>query len=136
MQERELIEMDPETDLQILVIENNDEVRADLSEELEGLGHQPVATWSGIEGLRLLKSRRFSIVLVDDYLPDMYIGEFLETASHLPIRPKIWVMKASDAKEAGDTCNFESGSFPVVSKKDILRIFRSPESDGDDDASR
>jgi hypothetical protein len=73
-----------------------------------------VTTWSGIDALDLLQSKKFDFLLVDDYLPDMYIGNLLERVSLLPVRPEIWVMKAEPAE---GVCTYGSLSFSAVEKK-------------------
>ena len=105
---------------QILVVDNNDDARAALDEETKQLGHDSVATWSGIEALGLLASRGFDVLLVDNYLPDMYIGDFLERVSRFPVRPKVWVMQA---KPAQDMCTYGSRCYSVVEKKQVAQIF-------------
>ena len=112
-----------QTGKQILVVDNDDAMRVALDEEIKELGHDPVTTWSGIEALGLLKSGRFDLLLVDTYLPDMYIGDFLERVSLLPVRPKIWVMQA---KPAQDMCTYGSRCFSVVGKRQVAQIFERP----------
>ncbi len=105
----------------VLVVDNNDDALAVLGKELKELGHEPVTTWSGVEALRLLKSRRFGALLVDSYLPDMYIGDFLQRVSGLPTIPKIWVMHARPAQ---DVCAYGSLSFPVIGKNQVARTLK------------
>lgn len=107
------------TGKQILVVDSDDAVRTDLEEQINELGHDSVTTWSGLEALDLLKLRRFDILLVGDYLPDMYIGDFLEEASLTPSRPKIWV---TQAKPLRDTCTYGSRCFSVVGKSQVVQI--------------
>ena len=70
--------MGAETTRQILIIDNNEGVLATLDRELKEAGYDTVTAWSGVEALRLLNSQTFDSLLVDDYLPDLYIGDFLE----------------------------------------------------------
>lgn len=80
----------------VLVVDNNQDVLTRLGKELTEAGYETTTTWSGVEALRLLEDRVFDSLLVDDYLPDLYIGEFLEKLSALPIRPRVFVMQGRE----------------------------------------
>jgi len=107
------------TKKEILLVDNDDAMRVALAEELKRLGHAPIATWSGIDALSLLVSRSFDVLLVDVYLPDMYIGDFLKSVSELSVRPKIWVMQA---KPAQDTRVYGSRYYSVVEKSQATQV--------------
>ena len=119
-----------QTRKQILVVDSDDAIRVALDEEIKELGHDPVTTWSGIEALDLLKSGRFDLLLIDAYLPDMYIGDFLERVSLLPVRPQIWVMQS---KPTQDMCSYGSRCFSVVGKRQVAQILESRGTDIGDD---
>jgi len=112
--------MDAKTQSRILVIDNDDQERAELADRLKMLGHSSAETWSGSEALRLLKSNRFDVLLVEDYLADMYIGDFLERVSALRDAPKVWLMRAVPAE---DMRTFGSRSYPVVAKQHLEKLF-------------
>ena len=112
-----------QTNKEILLVEGDDTVRTALEAEMKQLGHEPVTTWSGIDALGLLESGRFDVLLVEDYLPDMYIGDFLERVSQLPVRPKIWLMQTSPAQ---DMRVYGSRCYSFVSKRDLAQIFPRP----------
>ncbi len=114
--------MDIEIRPQVLVVDNNEDVLAALGQELEDLGYNVVTTWSGIEALRLLKSKRFGSVLVDTYLPDIYIGDFLEIVFRLPTAPGIWIMQDRPVQEV---CTYGARFFQVVDKKQAVRAFHT-----------
>ena len=105
----------------ILVVDNDEVLMLALDKEIRELGHNPVTTWSGVEALSLLKANRFDVLLVDDYLADMYVGDFLGRVSQLPLRPKIWVMQA---KPAQDVCVYGPRCFFVVRKRRATQIFQ------------
>ena len=112
--------MGAETRRQVLIIDNNEDVLATLDRELKEAGYDTVTTWSGVEALRLLNSHTFDSLLVDDYLPDLYIGDFLERVSRLPVRPRILVMQARPGKNA---CLSESrGAWSLVDKRQIVTL--------------
>jgi CheY-like chemotaxis protein len=114
--------MNVETTQQVLVVDNNQHVLATLGRELEDLGYNPVTTWSGVEALRLLQSRSFGCLLVADYLPDMYVGDFLERVLRLSAVPRIWIMQDKPAREL---CAYGAGSFQVVDKKKAVQILHA-----------
>ena len=62
----------------VLVVDNEDSVRAGLELQLTEVGWHALTTWSGLEALGILKSIPFDVLLVGDYLPDLHIGEFLK----------------------------------------------------------
>ena len=60
---------------------------------LQRAGFDSIATWSGLEALKLLKSGEYGILLVSSYLPDVYVGDFFERVNRLPVRPCSIVMQ-------------------------------------------
>jgi CheY-like chemotaxis protein len=71
----------------VLIVDNNDEEARVFSSMLQRAGYEPKTTWSGLEALELLQSEEFAILLVSNYLPDLYVGEFLEKVKALPKQP-------------------------------------------------
>lgn len=88
----------PPQSKRVLVVDNNDEESQILASMLDHAGYRPTTTWSGLEALKLLKSREFKIVLVSSYLPDLYVGDFFERFNRLPVRPRVIVT------QEGQTC--------------------------------
>jgi CheY-like chemotaxis protein len=113
--------MNAEAVQHVLVVDNNRQVLAELARELEDLGYDPVTTWSGVEALHLLQSASFGTLLVADYLPDMYVGHFLERVLHLPTVPRIWIMQDGPAR---NVCTYEAGPFEVVDKRKAVQALR------------
>jgi CheY-like chemotaxis protein len=87
----------PTKSKRVLVVDNKDEESQVLASMLELAGYRPTTTWSGLEALKLLKSREFNIVLVSSYLPDLYVGDFFERFNRLPVRPCVIVMQEGQA---------------------------------------
>jgi hypothetical protein len=88
--------MPPRSD-RVLVVDNNEEESQILASMLEHAGHRPRTTWSGVEALELLEIQEFDILLVSSYLPDLYVGDFLERFNRLPKRPCLIVMREGPA---------------------------------------
>jgi CheY-like chemotaxis protein len=109
-----------ETRRRVLIIDNNEDVLATLDRELKEAGYDTVTTWSGVEALRLLNSHTFDSLLVDDYLPDLYIGDFLERVSRLPVRPRILVMQVKPGKNAH--LSESRGAWSLVDKRQIAAL--------------
>lgn len=88
----------------ILIVDNSDKALCTLRDLLGRAGYDTVGTWSGMEALNLLKSKDFGVLLVDEYLADLYVGDFLERVSRLPLQPWVVVMRGGPAQiaEAGD----------------------------------
>ena len=71
----------------VLIVDNDEEEARRLEEILEQAGYNSSATWSGLEALELLKSRRYDVLLVSSYLPDLYVGDFFGRLNQMPTRP-------------------------------------------------
>ena len=76
----------------VLIVDNDEQEARTLGVMLEGAGYDSSMTWSGLEALELLQSGKYDIVLVSSYLPDLYVGDFFERLSHLPVKPCSIVM--------------------------------------------
>lgn len=84
----------------VLVVDNNeDEVRSFLS-MLENAGYDVTTTWSGLEAIELLKKNPFDILVVSDYLADLYVGDFLKRVDQLPARPCSLVLRENPVHAA------------------------------------
>jgi CheY-like chemotaxis protein len=77
----------------VLIVDNNEQESGRLGVILQRAGFDSIATWSGIEALKLLKSGEYDIMLVSSYLPDVYVGDFFERVNRLPVRPCSIVMR-------------------------------------------
>jgi CheY-like chemotaxis protein len=77
----------------VLIVDNNEEESGRLGVMLQRSGYDSIATWSGLAALELMKSEKYDILLVSSYLPDVYVGEFFERLSRLPVPPCSIVMQ-------------------------------------------
>jgi CheY-like chemotaxis protein len=84
----------------ILIVDNNEEESGRLGVMLQRAGYDSNATWSGLEALELMKSEKYDILLVSSYLPDVYVGDFLERLGRLPVQPCSIVMQESSTSAA------------------------------------
>ena len=89
----------------VLIVDNNEEESGRLGVILQRAGFDSIATWSGLEALKLLKSGEYDILLVSSYLPDVYVGDFFERVNRLPVRPCSIVMQ-----EGWYSCGHSAGS--------------------------
>jgi CheY-like chemotaxis protein len=67
---------------------------------LLSLGQDASAKWSGRDALDYLASDRFDLLLVDQYVADMYAGEFVERVLRLPNHPRVVIIKNSGTLES------------------------------------
>jgi CheY-like chemotaxis protein len=81
----------------VLVVDNNEDVLARLGSALTAAGYEAITTWSGLEALSLLDSGQFDALIVDNYVPDIYVGEFLDRTVALPHRLRIVLMQLKPA---------------------------------------
>lgn len=114
----------PTTSKRILVVDNEDAFRTALERQLGEAGWHALTTWSGLEALGTLKSIPCDVLLVDDYLPDLHIGEFLRQVSRLRIPPRVLVMQAKPTQR---DLRFRgvAGTWPLVDKTQIAQVIEA-----------
>jgi DNA-binding NtrC family response regulator len=76
-----------------LIVDNNEQESGELVQLLVTLGQEASATWSGRDALDYLALDRFDLLLVDQYVADMYAGEFIEGVLRRPNHPRVVIMK-------------------------------------------
>ena len=109
----------------VLIVDNDDRILWAFQEHLENAGFNTEATWSGHEALALLGSGKFDVLLVDDYLPDLHAGDFLNRVGQLPVQPWIVVMQAS-VPTTKDLRQYASlGAISVVRKHHIAEVCKA-----------
>jgi CheY-like chemotaxis protein len=106
----------------VLIVDNNEDVLARLGNELTKVGYDITTTWSGVEALGLLSSRAFDSLLLDDYLPDLYIGDFLGQIAALSVPPRIILMQTKPLREVR---TLGSCTLMVVDKLRTTQIIRA-----------
>ena len=77
----------------ILIVDNNELESRVIASLLEEVGYEPTVTWSGLQALELVKSGEYLVLVVGNYLPDLYVGDFLARLNCLPTRPYSIVMR-------------------------------------------
>lgn len=76
-----------------LLIVNNDERESTMLMNLaKSMGYEAISTWSGRDALWTLSADQFDLLLVDHYLADMYVGDFINRVHLSPSRPSIILM--------------------------------------------
>ena len=117
--------MDPQHQSKVLIVDNNQCALEAFEQVFARVGFDTRTTWSGREALELLGSQEFDVLLVDDYLPDLHAGEFLNRVSQLPVQPWIVVMQAS-MPTTGDLLRYASlGAFSVVRKHHLAEVCKA-----------
>ena len=108
----------------VLVVDNEDSVRSALERQLGEAGCHALTTWSGMEALGILRSIPFDVLLVDDYLPDLHIGEFLNQVSRLEVPPRVLVMQTKPTQR---DLRFRGakGAWPLVDKTEIAEVIQA-----------
>ena len=84
----------------VLLVDNNEENARTFLSMLKNAGYDVTMTWSGLDALELLKKDRFDILVVSDYLADIYVGDFLKRVDLLPMRPCSLVLRENRTREA------------------------------------
>ena len=88
----------------ILIVSNDEQQVAPLRELLEHDGYGVWTTWSGREALQEIASKRYDALLVDDYVPDLYVGHFIERVCRIPSHPYLILVQPQDKRNS--THNF------------------------------
>ena len=85
----------------ILIADDDELVLMTLEALLESQGYDTTTAWSGREALKLMRSRSFDLVLLDDYLPDLDSEEILrQIQQHMAIKPLVIVMQTRPTLDA------------------------------------
>jgi CheY-like chemotaxis protein len=84
----------------VLLVDNNEEDARTFLSMLKNAGYDVTMTWSGLDALELLKKDRFDIVVVSDYVADLYVGDFLKRMDMLPMRPCSLVLRENRTRDA------------------------------------
>lgn len=84
----------------ILVIDDDERVLISLEFLLETEGYDTATAWSGQEGLELLRTQKFDMVLLDDYLWDIKNEEIVKEIRRMEIQPLVMLTKSRPVPEA------------------------------------
>jgi DNA-binding response OmpR family regulator len=80
----------------ILIVSNDERQFAPLRDLLEHDGYGVWTTWSGREALQEMASKRYDALMVDDYVPDLYVGHFIERVCRTPSHPCVILVQPHD----------------------------------------
>ena len=116
-----------DTRRRVLIVDNHDDELSAFDELWREAGFETVTTWSAIEALGFLRSSTFSALVVDDYVADMHVGEFLKRASRLLSRTQIFVMQTMPLEKC-ILFDGSTGQWPVVDKANMAEVIRAVDS--------
>lgn len=88
-----------ETELQVLVIDDDRAVRGVIVQGLTTKGLDVVGVSSAVAGLELLREQAIPVVVSDVLMPDMDGFELLAALHDLPQRPKVIMMSGGQRLE-------------------------------------
>jgi hypothetical protein len=77
----------------LLIVNNDERESAVLVNLASSMGYEAASTWSGWDALATLSSNRFDFLLVDQYVADMYVGDFIERVLRSSNSSSIALMK-------------------------------------------
>lgn len=113
----------------LLIVDNNEQESGALVQLFQSLGHKVSATWSGRDALHYLIEDSFDLVLVDQYIADMYVGRFIERVLNLRNHPRVVIMNGSRKlkpieydRSLGKLCVFDKGQ-PAQAFKTVFPEF-------------
>ncbi len=78
----------------VLVVDDDELVLIRLETLLRNEGYETDTAWSGVQALQLLRSNKFDLVLLDDYLPDIRSEDILKYIQRLAPRPPAVVLQS------------------------------------------
>lgn len=84
----------------VLVIDDDEYVLIAMERLLESEGFVTTTAWSGQEGLELLRSRDFDLVLLDDYLRDIEHEEIFGEIRSMEIQPLVVMTESAPMSDA------------------------------------
>ena len=109
----------------VLIIDNNERIQALFQNLLQDLGFETHTTWSGYEALGLLEAGGVDVLVVDDYLDDLQVDDFLKRVGHFPIQPWIIVIQATAPSEKSIRQYASLGSLSVVRKHHVAEVCKA-----------
>ena len=109
----------------ILIVDNDEQILMTLQQVFENAGFDTRTTWSGHEALTLLKSQKFQVLLLDDYLPDLHSSDFLRQVEKLAVKPWVVVMQASKPTTKELLRYVSLGAISVVRKHHIGEVCKA-----------
>ena len=90
----------------ILIIEDEPDLRELIVDEVEGMGHSATAAGDGLEALKCLATTRPQVILSDINMPNMngcaFRQELVENFSHLKHVPFIFVSAYAERDDVAD----------------------------------
>jgi len=78
----------------VLIVDDDELVLIRLETLLQNEGYDTTTAWSGVQALESLRSRKFDLVLLDDYLPDIRTEDVVKYIQRLSPRPQAVVMQS------------------------------------------
>jgi DNA-binding response OmpR family regulator len=99
----------------VLVIDDDEQVLISLECLLENEGYETAVAWSGQEGLAMLRSKPFDLVLLDDYLRDIEHEEIFNEIQEMKVQPLVILTESAMSTEARKYF-IDLGATAVVSK--------------------
>jgi len=78
----------------LLIVDNDEQESSELVHQFEALGQEASATWSGRDALSQLASKRFDLLLVDQFVADMHVGDLIERVLRMANHPRVAIMKS------------------------------------------
>jgi CheY-like chemotaxis protein len=109
----------------VLIIDNDESVLSSLDKLLREEGFDTRTTWSGHEALALIQSHPFDLLLVDDYIADLHVAEFLKRVKLQVRQPAVIVMRKSKPGPADVRRYGSLGASAVVDKRDPEGVRRA-----------
>ncbi len=110
----------------VLIVDNDEQLLISLERLLEDEGIEAATTWSAQQGLELLLSIGFDVLLMGDHLPDLSCEQLLREIQRRGVPASILVMESEPASLTSSQSYFSSlGVTATVGRRDFAAILRS-----------
>jgi len=114
----------------VLIVDNSEDVLNAVDKLLRNEGFDTRTTWSGHEALALMQSQPFDVLLVDDYLADLHVAEFLKRVKLQVKQPAVVVMQNGQPVPTDMRRYGSLGASAVVDKRDPEQVRRALAANG------
>lgn len=81
----------------IIVIDDSSSVRGFIAHTLSAAGHSVATAADGRQGLNLLRTHRFDLVITDLYMPEVDGLEMIRQARHDHLAPRLIAISSNDS---------------------------------------
>lgn len=111
----------------VLIADCHEDVLITLERLLEDEGYETITAWTAADALMLLEKTRVDLILVNEYLPDRNVEEFIAEFQRRSIMAPCMIMQPSSPQIVDDRRFRSLGVVGVVSKHEHRQLLEAVE---------